>query len=297
MSEALNMRLETVRTVLKNEVNEISVCIDLKRRSGVFYTVIAITDSRVRREVAGLLAQGLFSANSDFIGSYTQGESLNLVFLYRQENTLARQESFYATSFQRRRKIAENLVVALAETQVTGSVGLLLLEDRNINIASDLGVFFNYFLDFKTWDASRDEGWFYRAASRAAFKVLAREYELRHEGQVDHYPGELQAFYKKTELNGFSSYSAILSMVKLLPDNPMEPRAGVRKLAGDAKSLGGWLRIHSMAIFVGALVIATVIFAAYQIALRMSYRSAAEKNTTYAGVEIIGDVHLGDETV
>lgn len=46
MSELLSMRLEPVRTVLKNEVNEIAVCVDLGRRTGVFYTMISITEPR-----------------------------------------------------------------------------------------------------------------------------------------------------------------------------------------------------------------------------------------------------------
>lgn len=69
--------------------------------------------------MAALLAQGLFSQTSDYLGSYSQGDRLNLVFLYRDENLLERQGPFYATSFAHRKRIAQNLVVALAESQVT----------------------------------------------------------------------------------------------------------------------------------------------------------------------------------
>ena len=82
MLEALNMQLDPVRTVLTNEVNQITVCVDRKRTSGVFYTVISITASEVRRRIAYLIATtGLFTNNNDFIGSFTSGEASNLVFL------------------------------------------------------------------------------------------------------------------------------------------------------------------------------------------------------------------------
>ena len=291
------MRLEPVRTVLKNEVNEIAVCVDLGRRTGVFYTMISITEPRVRLGVAALLAQGLFSQTSDYLGSYSQGDRLNLVFLYRDENLLERQGPFYATSFAHRKRIAQNLVVALAESQVTGSVGLLLLSQRNLNIAPDLTVYLNYFLDFQKWDPDTEDSQFYRYAAQAVFQILSQEYELRSEGQFDSYPSELQAFYKKAETKGFLSHSAILAALKAMPDRPIELRVGVRRLAGRAGDLLEWVKRRSRAIFVAALVLATVIYAGYQITLRLSYRSAAEKNTAYAGLSNIGDVALGDETI
>ncbi|MEG1773772.1 MAG: hypothetical protein RR320_02840, partial [Oscillospiraceae bacterium] len=132
------MQLETVRTVLSNEVNEISVCVDLKRKSGVFYTVVSIISAPVRRKVAGIFASdGPLATNSDFIGLFSHGDSLNLVFLYREESLLSRREAIYATTFALRKQIVESLLVSLAETQLLGSIGLLLLSDRNINISPE----------------------------------------------------------------------------------------------------------------------------------------------------------------
>lgn len=297
MVDLLGMQLEAVRTVLQNDVNEISVCTDLKRRTGVFYTMVSIIEPGVRLRVAALLADGLFSRNSDFLGSFSQGDRLNLVFLYRDENPLERQEAFYATNFARRKKIAENLVVALAETQVAGSVGELFLSPRNLNISPDLSVALNYFLDFQAWQPEGDDSLFYRRVAQAVFQILSREFHLRFAGQLDSYPSELQAFYKKAETNGFYSHSAILTALKLLPDEPEPPRAGLRKLAGDVGGFWGWVKAHGMAIFIIALVAATAMYAGWQIAIRLSYRSAAEKNTAYAGLESIGDVNLGDDTI
>ena len=53
-----------------------------------------------------------------------------------------------------------------------------------------------------------------------------------------------------------------------MPDRPIELRVGVRRLAGRAGDLLEWVKSRSMAIFVAALVLATVIYAGYQITLR-----------------------------
>ena len=67
MIPALGMELETVRTVLQNQVNDIYVCTDLSGEAGVFYTVIAIRDAAVRKTVTEKLKTGsLFFSNQDF---------------------------------------------------------------------------------------------------------------------------------------------------------------------------------------------------------------------------------------
>ncbi|MEG1972277.1 MAG: hypothetical protein RR315_03885, partial [Oscillospiraceae bacterium] len=105
MIEALNMQLQKVRTVLSNEVNEISVCVDQKRKSGVYYTMISINSPKVRVQMAGVLASDdSMASNSDFIGSFSHGDSLSLVFLYREENLLSRSESIYGTNFAKRKE-------------------------------------------------------------------------------------------------------------------------------------------------------------------------------------------------
>ncbi|MEG2174011.1 MAG: hypothetical protein RR135_00820, partial [Oscillospiraceae bacterium] len=206
MLEALNMQLETVRTVLTNEVNEISVCVDLRRKTGVFYTVVSIISGAVRRQVAGIFASdGPLATNSDYIGLFSHGDSLNLVFLYREESLLSRREAIYATTFALRKQIVESLLVSLAETQLVGSIGLLLLTERNLNISSDGTVYFNYFLDFDSWEPEVEESRFFLKTARLCFGILSRDYQARYNGIVSSYPGELQVFAKKTELQSFST--------------------------------------------------------------------------------------------
>lgn len=298
MIEALHMQLEPVRTVLQNDVNEILVCVDLKRKTGAFYTVITITAPQIRRQVAGLLAgQGLFSSNSDFLGSFTYGDSLNLVFLYRQESLLEKREAIYGSSFRKRKEMVESLLISLAETQVTGSVGLLLLASENINISPDATVYFNYFLDFAKWKPESGEDLFYARTAELCFHILSREYSIKYDDYLPNYPGELQVMQKKAQLHSFPSFNSILTFVKMIPDEPKEPSVGIRKLWERILAGWAWVKAHSMALFLVTIVAVTLIYTGYQIFLRVSYRQAAEKNTSYIGLENIGEVYLGDEDV
>ncbi|MEG2174012.1 MAG: hypothetical protein RR135_00825, partial [Oscillospiraceae bacterium] len=88
-----------------------------------------------------------------------------------------------------------------------------------------------------------------------------------------------------------------LTFVKRIPDVPSEPLVGWKKVANDFSKLCDKVRRHSMALFLIAIVLATMIFAIYQVTLRLSYRNATAKNTTYIGLETIGDLYLGDETI
>ncbi|MEG1943687.1 MAG: hypothetical protein RR049_07695 [Angelakisella sp.] len=298
MIEALNMQLEKVRTVLLNEVNEVSVCVDQKRESGVFYTMISITSPSVRLQVAGMLAaDSSLATSSDFVGSFSHGDSLSLVFLYRQENLLSRSEAIYATDFARRKQLAEGLLVALAETQIIGSMGLLLLTDRNINISSDGSVYFNYFMDFDRWQPHTEEAQFYAEVSRHCFDILSREYQARYGSNLRDYPGELQVLAKKTQLRSFTSFNTILTLIQSIPDKPSEPSVGWRKAVNWVRGVVDLAQQNSMLIFMVGLILITVVYSVYQVTLRLSYRSVSAKNTTYIGMETIGEVYLGDETI
>jgi len=298
LTEALNMKLETVRTVLRNEVNEIIVCVDKNRATDVFYTMISITSPPVRRQLAQRIgADGLFTSNSDFIGSFTRGEEFCLVFLYRPENRLSTHEQMYAANFVARKEMAQNLLIACAETQITGSVGVLLLDDRNINVGSDRSVYFNYFLDFKNWNPELDESQFYHDVGQTVFELLSREFEAKYAGDLDSYPSELQILYKKTQNRDFRSFSGILTFVKALPDEPRELFTGWRAFWEKCKDLWQWIKNHSMTIFVVAIIAVTMGYLAYQIIARISASKAIEKNVTYAGMDNIGEVYLGDEDI
>ena len=145
MIPALGMELETVRTVLQNQVNDIYVCTDLSGETGVFYTVIAIRDAAVRKTVTEKLNTGrLFFSNQDFLGSFVYESRLNLVFRYYHENLLSLLGGVYLAEFVQCKRAALNLIAACAESGADADLGILLLHDRNINVTRDGGIQFNW---------------------------------------------------------------------------------------------------------------------------------------------------------
>lgn len=296
MIQALNMQLEPVRTVLANEVNAVAVCEDCRRDTGVFYTVISITAPEVRREVAGLMATArLFVGNRDFIGSFTQGDALNLVFLYRTENRLLSHEDVYGTDFPHRREMAENFLTACAETQLEGSVGMLLLEERNLNLGRDGSVYFNYFLDFARWERETSPERFYSVVAVRAFDILSRDYTRQAEGSITNYPSELQVLYKKAQFGSFISLGGVLACVRALPARLSPPSRGLRRLWAAVLRGLHFLQRHSMEFFLGILVTVTLVYLVVQVSARVSAQKAADNNIVFQGLAQIGEVYLGDE--
>ena len=296
MIGALNMELATVRTVLKNEVCEVSVAIDEKRDTGAYCTVVSISSTPVAKEIAARIAvNGLFGQNRDFIGSFTHKDSLHLVFAYQQENLLTATQSIYAGTFQKRKEIALRFLAALAETELEGDIGRLLINGRNINLTPQGLVSLNYFLDFSEFIPMNGNDHFYRDAAAYAFGILAREYELKYSGEVDMYPQELRLMHKKLHNRAFRSLSQVIAFVRGLPENPTEQRFGVMKAVDAAKGVRAFVMRNPTRLFLIAVVAVTVGYLGYQLAIRAVSRQNIRENTVYVGMHQIGEVYLGEE--
>jgi hypothetical protein len=298
MISALNMELEIVRTVLVSDVNEVSVYSDTKRDTGNYYTMVSVFSKAVAKVLAGRIAiGGLFGGNRDFVGSFTQKDALHLVFVYHPESSLANKQALYAGTFAKRREIALSFLAALAETEITGDLGRLLISDKNINLTPDGKVYLNYFLDFKGFIPSEGEELFLRDAAEYAFHILAQEYAAKYDDQVELYPNDLRLMYKKLQNKTFRSLSQILAFVRTLPDKPPEQRFGIMKLAGAAESVKSYILKKPAHLFLAIVVIMTVGYLGYQLVMRAMASKSIEENTVYVGMQQIGEVYLGEEDV
>ncbi len=296
MISALNMELETVRTVLKNEACEVNVAIDAKRDTGAYCTVVSISSTPVAKEIAARIAvNGLFGQNRDFIGSFTHKDALHLVFAYQQENLLTATQSIYAGTFQKRKEVALRFLAALAETELEGDIGRLLINGRNINLTPQGLVSLNYFLDFSEFIPMHRNDHFYRDAAAYAFGILAREYELKYSGEVDMYPQELRLMHKKLHNRAFRSLSQVIAFVRGLPEVPTEQRFGVMKAVDAAKGVRAFVMRYPTRLFLIAVVAVTVGYLGYQLSIRAQSRQNLRENTVYVGMQQIGEVYLGEE--
>jgi len=306
MIQALNMELEIVRTVLRNDVNEICVCTNTDTGAAdggtvgkSYYTVISIFSKSIAKEIASRMAvSGLFAHISDFVGSYTHKDALHLVFAYNPESRLAYKEALYAPTFVKRKEIALSILSALAETEMRGEAGKLLLSEENLNLTADGKVYFNYFLDFENMklpEGPENGVEFYRDAAKLAADVLSREYEAKYDGRAAMYPNDLRLMYKKVNTGAFRSISQIMAFVKTLPDKPVEQRFGVMRMAGVFEGFFRLIFGKPANLLLTAVVLITLVYLGYQIAVRVTAGQDTKRNTVYAGMTQIGDIYLGED--
>ena len=295
MFPALNMELEIVRTVLQNDVNDVYVCTDLLKNTGVFYTMISIRDTGYRKIVTEKLnTERLFFSNRDFIGSFIYENRLNLVFRYYHENLLSLLGGVYLSEFSDCRRAALNLITACAECGAGSGVGMLLLDERNINLTKDGDVQFNYFLDFSRIEQDVDEKSYMDAVAKTVFGILELNYKGRYDSP-EQYPDALRLFWLKMRTTGFSSMGHMISTIRTMPDKPVEMRGILWWFRSRFRRVKNFLFRNSMTAFLTILVTVTLIYAAVQIHSRWRIRKAYENNVSYYGIEYIGSVYLGDE--
>lgn len=295
MFPALDMELEIVRTVLHTEVNDVFVCKDLKKNTGVFYTMISVRGARYRKLVTEKLnTERLFFQNNDFVGSFVYENRLNLVFRYYHENLLSLMGAVYLAEFTDCKRAALNLIAAYAQCGADSQMGNLLLQDRNINISKDGDIQLNYFLDLSILTSEEESKHDLKLLAEKVFAIL----ELNYKGKYDspeNYPDDLRLFYLKMKTTGFQSIGHLISSIRNMADKPAETKGVVPWIKKTFRKIKSFLFRNSIAAFLTILVIVTLIYAAGQLRNRWLYKKAYEQNVSYYGIEHIGDVYLGNE--
>ena len=292
------MELEIVRIVLSNEVNQITVCRNMKTDADDYYTVIAISDTAIKKFVATNIAvEGLFGNNANYIGAFTHQDTYNIVFNYFDEQLLTNKEAVYCENFSDRKDLVQSFLLACIETGLMQSVGALLIENINVNILPTKKIYFNYFLDFSKINIKMDGKSYYKKISLFIYDILSAEYRAKFEDDITRYPNELRLLLKKINLNSFDSFSSILTFVKTLPTKPAIQAVGFKKLIRKFKTMTGFFRKHSLTVFLLLVVLVTIVFATIQIYMRVATNKAIEEKTNYVGIDYIGEVYLGDMDV
>lgn len=293
MYQALDMELEIVRTVLHTDVNDVYVCTDLKKNTGVFYTMVSVRGARYRKLVTEKLnTERLFFSNSDFIGSFIYENRLNLVFRYYHENLLSLMGGVYLVEFTDCKKAAMNFIAAYAQCGADSEMGSLLLQDRNINVTKDGEVHFNYFLDFSKLKSEGEND--LKLLAEKVFGILELNYRGKYESP-ENYPDDLRLFYLKMTTTGFSSIGHLISTVRNMADKPAETKGLIPWLKRTFRKIRNFLFHNSVVTFLTILVIVTILYAAGQMYQRWRIKRAYEQNVSYYGIEQIGDVYLGTE--
>lgn len=215
------------------------------------------------------------------------------MFRYYHENLLSLLGGVYLVEFADCKRAALGLIAACAECGAGADMGVLLLNDRNINITREGEVQFNYFLDFSQWQPGIEEQRYYQEVAQKVFGIL----ELNYKGKYET-PGQLSGRYPAV-LYEDDDHRFSVSGTYDLGGAEYAGQAG-----GDARTslvvqsrfqrVRGFLFRNAITAFLTILVAVTVIYAGVQIHGRWKVRKAYESNISYNGIEYIGNVYLGD---
>ncbi len=291
MIQTLDKSFEEVRTVLRNDINEVSVCRSLSANDSGYYTVIRLKD---RTAQARLLK--IFSSNSGYSSAYGFVEAsaiesgIAIVFRYNKESSLFYYRKLYCRDFSARLNAAKNLLAELMCSPLPVEMLYLLLEKRNLNLCPDGRVYFNYFMDFGLLPAKIGMQDIVNKAAETIFEFLAHGLKLAS--------GEAELFKVKVLRKSFGSFGEIYSDLKRIsPDAETGPL-----VSGRIKSLYDNQRPRILSAAKTAVVILVIAASILYSITEWRNRSIAAAQDmsgarpAYRGLEKIGTVMLAEGT-
>jgi len=110
------------------------------------------------------------------------------------------------------------------------------------------------------------------------------------------YPHELRLMYKKNQNKMFRSLSQIMAFVRMLPENPVRRRFGLMRVVDSLGRFAGVISRNPLNLFLAVVTLVTLVYLGYQLTVRSVANRGVKENTVYAGMQQIGDIHLGEES-
>ena len=146
-----------VSTLFSGEANSCYVARLSDDMGGRSFTVIAVRDHDAIRMLMEAESKIINIANSQLVDAFSYGNDYVLVFPYRQGRPLG---SFFvgeALTLSEIEEIGTNLLLACMTASLPYPVLYLLLDQGQINLSKDGGIYFSYIIDLSIMDLKRTE--------------------------------------------------------------------------------------------------------------------------------------------
>ena len=154
--QSQKMQLQSVRLVLKNDVNEVHVCRNLIDKSSGLYTVICVKDHMLVRKFLTVCEQA--NKQEDFyVDCFSDGENQIIVFPYVRERLL---DQFYRPdilSVPECEDICINTIIACMSSQLPWPLLYLALKQEQLHLSRDGSVYLGYMIDLSELEIDRTE--------------------------------------------------------------------------------------------------------------------------------------------
>lgn len=150
--QSQKMKLECIRTVKKNNTNDVFICRDLNTAAGNLYTLLAIKDHLISRKYLEIFEYAGLSAQDSYIDSFSDKGAFCMVFEYKQERPL---KDFYMGSsytLAECENVCIQVLMACMASNLPFPLIYLILKQEQLHMSKDYSVYFSYELDLSELD-------------------------------------------------------------------------------------------------------------------------------------------------
>lgn len=155
--QSQRMKLECVRVIRRNEINDILICRDINTAAGILYTLLVIKEHQIARKYLEVFENADMAAQDSYIESFSDHGFLCMVFEYKQERRL---KDFYmgtAYTLAECENVCINVIMACITSALPYPLLYLILEQNQLNLSKDHMVYFSYQIDLTQLDPNRTE--------------------------------------------------------------------------------------------------------------------------------------------
>ena len=155
--QSQKMKLECVRTVKKNDINDILICQDLNTAARNLYTLLVIKEHQTARQYLEVFERAGMSARDSYIDSFSDRGALCMVFEYKQERPL---RDFYmgeSYTLAECETVCINVIMTCITSNLPYPLLYLLLKQEQLHLSKDHTVYFSYQIDLAELDPEKSE--------------------------------------------------------------------------------------------------------------------------------------------
>lgn len=287
MIHTLEKSYEIIRTVFSNNKYSVNVCKKANSDAKVFYTALILRDKQLQSRVLQLIPEHDLKSNLNDICEIIAADSeLILLFKYNTESPLFYYNSLYWKRFSDRLNVARNLLAELMSNNLPQEMLLFLLEDYNINLTSDGNIYFNYFMDLNLLPTSVSEQDVVNKAAEVVLRILTENNSI--------HLSEINLFTVKVQRKSYTSFAAIYSDLKLIPDTSENGSFFIYKYKRLYKKYKSKV-VFGLKLAFLILAVCVSLFYAYNQWHARSLASNAEETQQYDGLTKIGTVILEEK--
>lgn len=141
------MRLRTIQTISKSDVNEIRVCENIAGGIRELYTVLVVDEHEAMHRFIEIYNRATYLQETPQIRMYTEEGRFFIAYPYMAQRPLM---DFYmgnALSLRECEEICVNLIIACMTSNLPWPILYLILKQRRFHLAKDGSVYLSYEID------------------------------------------------------------------------------------------------------------------------------------------------------